>query len=136
MAREVRPKITSNVREELQCVARTPEEYITMVTKLSLRVDLATKEEICKMMDGEIYEKVTWKEEITRSERKKRVQYYLKARAAEFCRAAEGHAKEVEDDAAILEESDIQLLINHQFSKVLHRLWWFINLDTPYTGTL
>ena len=64
------------------------------------------------------------------------MQYYLKARAAEFCRAAEGHAKEVEDDAAILEESDIQLLINHQFSKVLHRLWWFINLDTPYTGTL
>ena len=115
LAREVRPRITSIVREELKCVARTPEEYLTMLTRIRHRVDLTTKEEICKMMDGEVYEKVTWKEEITRSERKKRVQYYLKARAAEFCRAAEGHAKEVEDDAAILEESDIQLLINHQF---------------------
>ena len=83
------------------------------------------------MMDGEVHERVTWNMDIKRLERKKRMQYYLKARAAESCRAAEGYAKEVEDDAAILEETDV-----HQLSKLIHRLWWFVNIATPYTGTL
>ena len=56
LAREVRPRIEDIAREELQCVARTPEEYVTMVTRIRLRVDLSNKEEMCKMVVGEVYQ--------------------------------------------------------------------------------
>ena len=126
-------KLVSDIMStELRGRVRTKEEFLNVLRRLGLRVELAGKEASYAMTE-ELKEGVVWvtEEQLSSKEKTKRLRFYIKNRAGEFSRACRALLELIEEhmeDGPVMTET-MESMAQEELMGVIKRLWLFWNLE-------